>query len=91
MSDQLSNEALRGEALQAMKNQSGYKILINEIIFPLYREAMIELEEKDSSEARAMIKACKHLVEKIDDSINLGNQAREEFKATLAQHTQASE
>jgi predicted ribonuclease toxin of YeeF-YezG toxin-antitoxin module len=37
-----------------------------------------------------MIKAIKHIVSKIDDKINLGKQATEEFKAELDKHTGAT-
>lgn len=87
MNDTLKN-ALRGEALESLKLNSGYKVLIDEILFPLYEEAMISLEEKDDSDARAMIKAVKYIVSKIDDSINLGKQAREEYKQEVNKHMQ---
>lgn len=87
MDENLTN-ALRGEALENLKNNSGYKVLMNEIIYPLYQEAMISIEEKEDPEARAMIKAVKHIVSKIDDSINLGKQAREEYKQEVNKHTQ---
>ena len=87
MSDTLTN-ALRGEALESLRLNSGYKVLINEVIYPLYEEAMITLEEKEDAEARATIKAVKNIVAKIDDSINLGKQARQEYKQELDKHTQ---
>lgn len=87
MSETLNN-ALRGESLESLKLHPGYKVLIDEVVFPLYEEAMVSLEEKDDPEARAMIKAIKHIVSKIDDSINLGKQAREEYKQEVNKHTQ---
>jgi len=87
MSDTLKN-ALRGDALESLKLNSGYKVLINEIIYPLYKDAIILLEDKEDAEARATIKALKHIVGRIDDQINLGKQSREEYKQELHKHTQ---
>lgn len=90
MNEALDN-ALIGEALESLKLNSGYKVLIDKIIYPLYHDAMATLEEREDTEARAMIKAVKHIVEKIDDKINLGKQAREEYKQELAKHAQSTQ
>jgi len=83
---QVLNDALIGEALSGLKTHQGYKVLIDEIIFPIYRDAFAKLEEKDDSEARATINAIKNIIAKIDDKINLGKQAREEYRQELEKH-----
>ena len=88
---ELTKDMIKGEALASLKNNSGYKVLINEIIYPLYRNAMAVLEDKEDVESRSMVKAIKTIVEKIDDSINLGEQAREEYRQELAKHRKVEE
>ena len=82
------NDALRGESLSGLRNHSGWKVLVNEIIYPMYNDAFIILEDHNDEQARATIKALKAIMEKLDDSINLGVQARQEYEQTLAKSTQ---
>jgi hypothetical protein len=83
-------DAIKGEALESLKLHPGYKIFVNEIIYPIYKDALANLEDHEDVEARAMLKAIKSIVEKIDDSIKLGEQAREEYKQELAKHTSST-
>lgn len=88
--DKVLADALRGEALESLKLNSGYKVLIDEIIYPLYEEAWIALKEKEDTQARATLLAIESIVSKIDDQINLGKQARQEYRDLLAKHSATS-
>lgn len=87
-----SKEVMRnGELLESLKLHSGYKVLINDIVFPLYADAMQVLEEREDQEARATIKVIKNIVAKIDDTINLSKQLQEEYKREVERHVGYSE
>lgn len=86
----MSEEILRGEALQGLKTHQGYKVLIDEIIYPMYQDALLILEEKEDVNARATIKVIKDIIAKIDDTINLGEQLAQEFREKLNTHTQGT-
>lgn len=87
------NELLKdmqvGEALRGLKTHQGYKVLINEIIMPLYNDAFATLEDHDDADARALLKALKYIVSQIDDKINLGEQSRQEYIRELDKHAGA--
>lgn len=81
-----SKDIIIGNALDGLKTHHGYKVLIDEIIYPMYVDALLLLEAEENPKARATINAIKDIVAKIDDKISLGKQASEEYKQQLDKH-----
>lgn len=80
--DSLIKKSEAGSAFEGLKNHYGYKELVA-LLQQMYIEAYEKLENSDDIEARAIIKVLKDIVLKIDDTINLGKQAREELREGL--------
>jgi hypothetical protein len=76
-----------GDSLAGLKTHNGCKVLIHDIIFPLYKDAIDTLVKGEDVNARAMLIAIRTIVEKVDDSIKLSEQLSVEFKDELNKHS----
>jgi len=89
-----TQDILRGDALHGLKTHQGYKVLIDEIIYPIYRDAIQDLKDDFNSDktlvARATIKAIDDIIAKIDDKINFAEQLAKEVRENFDKHTQGT-
>lgn len=76
----MKEKITRGEALEDLKRQQGYKILINEIIYPIYKDAIDILIDREDAESRLTLKVIDNILAKVDDTIKLGEQLKAELK-----------
>ncbi len=74
-----------GELLNSLRQSAGWKEAVKSVILPMYDSAWIMLEDKEDMEARATLKVIRDLVEKIDDSVNLSESLRKEYREKLNQ------
>lgn len=78
----LQKKALDGDALSGLKATSGFVIFID-MLKDMYKDSLELVEAGDNPDARATIKVIKAIVNKIDDTINLGEQAKQELEEGL--------
>lgn len=72
----------RGEALEGLRNHNGWQALI-EIVQDIYNDALFSLISKEDIDARARLKACQDILDKIGGDIDLAQQLRDDFNKQL--------
>lgn len=82
MDDLTLKKMQKGEALEGLRTHTGWNALV-EIIQDIYNDALFSLISKEDVDARARLKACQDILDKVGGDIDLAQQLRDDFTKQL--------